>query len=165
MKNCKHCKEEIPSDAKVCSHCGKKQKSTWIVIVIIIAIIGVIGAAVQNDPSFKAQEGNVNNNSQSGETTTTTAASKFTYQIDKQYVGDYDIGYYIEGFVKNNTNKEYSYIQIEFVCYDKDGNNLGTALDNSNNLLANQTWKFKAMFMGSNSKDVAKCEYHDITSW
>ena len=68
---------------------------------------------------------------------------KFSYTVDKSYAGDYGIGYYIEGVVTNKTDKEYSYVQIEFICYDKDGNNLGTAIDNTNNLLGKQTWKYK----------------------
>lgn len=34
--------------------------------------------------------------------------------------------------------KKCKYCQIEFICYDKDGNNLGTAIDNTNNL-----WEIK----------------------
>lgn len=94
-----------------------------------------------------------------------TNKEKFSYTVDKSYVGDYGIGYYIEGVVTNKTDKEYSYVQIEFICYDKDGNNLGTAIDNTNNLLGNQTWKYKAMFMGSDGKEVDHCDYHETTSW
>lgn len=36
--------------------------------------------------------------------------------------------------------KKCKYCQIEFICYDKDNNNLGTAIDNTNNLLGYQTW-------------------------
>lgn len=90
---------------------------------------------------------------------------KFSYTVDKSYDGDYGIGYYIEGVVTNKTDKDYSYVQIEFICYDKDGNNLGTAIDNTNNLLGNQTWKYKAMFMGSDGKEVDHCDYHETTSW
>jgi len=89
----------------------------------------------------------------------------FSHEITKSYKGDYDIGYYIEGIVKNKKDKDYSYVQIEFVCYDKDGNNLGTALDNTNSLLANQTWKFKATAMISDVNEIDHCDYHNITAW
>ncbi len=163
MKNCKYCKEEMPANASVCPNCKRKQSNPALTIVIVIIVIGIIGAAIGgNTTKDNAKEGSVTNGNG---TETTTAASKFTYSVDKQYTGDYGIGYYIEGLVKNNTDKDYSYVQIEFVCYDKDGNNLGTAIDNTNNLLGSQTWKFKAMFLGSDSKNVAKCDYHEITSW
>lgn len=89
----------------------------------------------------------------------------FSYEISKQYLDKYGVSYYIEGTVQNNTDNDYSYIQIEFICYDKQGNNLGNALDNSNNLLKNQAWKFKAIFIGSYIKNVDHCEYYKITAW
>lgn len=88
---------------------------------------------------------------------------KFSYTIDRQYSDTF--AYYIEGIVTNKTDQEYSYVQIDFVCYDKDGNNLGTAVDNTNNLLGNQTWKYKAMFLGTEGKSVDHCDYHETTSW
>ena len=90
---------------------------------------------------------------------------KFTHKVTKSYVGDYDMGYYIEGTVKNETDKNFSYVQIEFICYDKEGNNMGTAMDNTNNLLGNQTWKFKAMGLFDNVKSVDHCDFHEVTSW
>lgn len=87
----------------------------------------------------------------------------FSHKITNEYTDS--IGtHYIEGTVTNSNDKEFSYVQIEFVCYDKDGNNLGTALDNTNNLGANETWKFKAMGLFSDST-VDHCDYKEITSW
>ena len=42
--------------------------------------------------------------------------------------------YKITGTLTNNTDKEKSYIQIEYVLYDADGNQVGTALANTNHL-------------------------------
>ena len=53
--------------------------------------------------------------------------------------------YYVKGIIKNNTNIDKDYVQISFTLYDADGNNVGTAYDNINNLKAGGTWKFKAM--------------------
>lgn len=87
----------------------------------------------------------------------------FSHEITKEYTDS--IGsHYIEGTVKNGTDKEYSYVQIEFVCYDKDGNNIGTAIDNTNNLLGNETWKFKAMGFFTDD-EVDHCNFKEITSW
>ena len=36
-KKCKHCKMDIPKDAKICPHCRKKQKSgilKWVVLIL-----------------------------------------------------------------------------------------------------------------------------------
>ncbi len=45
-KQCKYCKTEIPSDAKICPNCKKKQKGKgWIIAVIaIIIVIGIFGS-------------------------------------------------------------------------------------------------------------------------
>ena len=51
------------------------------------------------------------------------------------------------------------------MCYDSEGNNLGTAIDNTNNLLGNETWKFKAIAMFSASENIDHCDFHEITSW
>lgn len=90
---------------------------------------------------------------------------KFSYTVDNSGAGDYGYGYYIEGIVTNNTDKDYSYVQITFTCYDKDGNNLGTAMDNTNNLLGNQTWKYKAAYLGTDGKEIDHCDYYETTSW
>lgn len=51
-KKCKHCKMDIPKDAKICPHCKKKQKSgilKWVVLILIIGV--VIGAVTGEDKS------------------------------------------------------------------------------------------------------------------
>ena len=153
MKRCKYCQEEIDKKAKICPKCRKKQGvPKWIIVVLAIIIVVVI-ASISDDEN--AKEGEISNNNQISE--------KFTYEIVKQYQDTFS--YYIEGSVRNNKDRDYSYVQIEFVCYDSAGNNLGTAFDNTNNLLANQTWKFKAMAFFSGEENIDHCEYHDITSW
>lgn len=146
MKKCKYCKSEIDSKAKICPNCRKKQGFSKVLGIILIFIGIIIIAAATTD-------------------TEETETEKFGYEITSQYSDDYGFSYYIEGKVTNNKDKDYSYVQIEFVCYDSEGNNLGTALDNTNNLLGNETWSFKAFALFSSAEDVDHCEYHDITSW
>lgn len=110
---------------------------------------------VLNDDAVEQTEKNNSNNSK----------PKFSYTIDNQYLGDYGLGYYIEGTVTNNRDKEYGYVHIEFICYDGAGNNIGTASDTATTLLGNQTWKYKAIFLGSSDESVDHCDYHEITSW
>lgn|SRR5574344_317040 len=151
MKKCKYCQSEIDSKAKICPVCHKKQGNTVGLIILIVVVIAIIAAASNGSSS------STNGSS------TTKPSEQFTYAISKSYSDGY--GYYIEGTVKNNTDKDYSYVQIEFVCYDKSGNNLGTAIDNTNNLLKQETWKYKAMGMFTEGKSVDHCDYHEITSW
>lgn len=144
-KTCKHCGEEISKKAKICPHCRKKQGKIpkWIIVLaIFIIIIAIISSAVSSTEKEK---------------------ENFTHNITNEYTDSIGV-HYIEGTVKNSNDKDYSYLQIEFVCYDKDGNNLGTALDNTNNLGANETWKFKAVLM-STSENIDHCDYKEVTGW
>ena len=146
-KKCRHCKSEIDKKAKICPNCSKNQTNPFIkVLLIFVGVIVLIGAcsSLMDDVEKEQKE-------------------RFTHEVTKEY--NNSIGeHYIEGTVKNETDKEYSYVQIEFVCYDADGNNLGTAIDNTNNLLANETWKFKAMGLFTD-KTTDHCDFKEITSW
>lgn len=51
---------------------------------------------------------------------------------------------YVTGEIRNNTNKSYSYVQVEINMY-KDDTVLGSTLANVNNLGPGETWKFKAL--------------------
>jgi len=90
---------------------------------------------------------------------------KVSCSVDKQYGDKYGVSYYIEGTCTNNDSKDYDYLQVEFICYDKDGNNLGTAFDNTNNILGGQNWKFKAMAYFDDVKNISHCDYHEVTGW
>ena len=82
--------------------------------------------------------------------------------ISRQYL---DYAYYVEGTCKNNSSKEYNYLQVEFICYDNAGNNLGNAIDNTNNVLSGDSWKFKAIFLGSNEENISNCKFHEVSGW
>lgn len=99
------------------------------------------------------------------ETTKDATEPKVTCSVDNQYRGDYDIGYYIEGICTNGSSKDYDYLQVEFICYDVDGNNLGTAMDNTNNLLSGQNWKFKTVFLVDDVTTIDHCDYYEVTGW
>ena len=71
-------------------------------------------------------------------------------KVDKYQVeitSGFNDGYalYIEGTVTNNSGRDLSYVQILIPTYDADGNKVGDAMDNINNLKDGETWKFKAM--------------------
>ena len=53
----------------------------------------------------------------------------------------------IIGTVRNSTNRTFGYAQVEFNVYDASGSQVGSAMDNINNLEPGGTWKFKAMVL------------------
>ena len=68
----------------------------------------------------------------------------------------------IVGVIKNNTSVDKDYIQVSFTLYDADGNNIGTAWANTNNLKAGGTWKFEAMIL---EDGMATFELDEVTGF
>lgn len=73
-KLCKHCKTEIPREAKVCPACRKKQgsKTVWIVIAAVVIILFAAAASGGDDGPMKV--GDVTGNG----TDTSTVKTSFT---------------------------------------------------------------------------------------
>lgn len=69
---------------------------------------------------------------------------------------------YIVGTVKNNRNRKYSYAQITFTLHDESGAQVGTALDNINNLEAGGVWRFKAVVLEDNA---SKYKLSELSGW
>ena len=57
-------------------------------------------------------------------------------------------------------DRDYSYVQILIPCYDADGNKLGDAIANVNNLNNGQSWIFEAMSIDADvaTFDIDKAE-------
>ena len=57
-------------------------------------------------------------------------------------------------------DRDYSYVQILIPCYDADGNKLGDAVANVNNLNKGESWKFEAMSIDADvaTFDIDKAE-------
>lgn len=156
MKKCKHCQSEIDDKARVCPNCGKKQgKPILLIIIIVIIIIAVIatlggGGETENEPS------------QTG-----TTEKKENLVLEDGYSGsldEYGALYYIDGYVKNNSDKDYEYVQIEFTAYDSEGNTLGSCYDNTSSLEADGRWKFKASCVDETDK-IASYKLKEITGY
>lgn len=66
------------------------------------------------------------------------------------------------GMVRNNTDRNYRYVQIEFNLYDDNGIQVGTAFDNVTNLEAGGIWRFEAIV----SEDTAtRARLVRVTGW
>lgn len=159
MKKCEYCRIEIDQDAKICPSCKKKQHKLpkKIRIIIVLLLVIMIIAMISSGGS---DEQKTNKESYKPE-----SKENFSYTVEKSYTDEYNFGYYIEGVVTNNKDKDYSYVEIEFICYDEEGNNLGTAIDNTNNLLGKETWKYKAMAMFSEVESVDHCDFNNVEGW
>lgn len=156
MKKCKYCQSDIDPKAKICPNCKKKQgMPKWAIILIVIVVIGVLGSALGGSGS----EANEKNPTSTAEAL--TLLDGHSGYVDSKY------SYKITGTIKNNKDKEYSYVQVEFYTYDNAGNLLDTCLANNSGLGANETWKFEAscFFGNGNASDVASYKLKEITKW
>lgn len=153
MKVCKECGTEISSSAKKCPHCGKNQQNVflkviiYLIISIAIIVIGFISLSrllVKTVDDFSNSVNNFVSDASSAIDDYVESTKDNFVVLEEKVVKD---GYltYITGTVQNNTDREYSYVQIEISLYDKDGALVNSTLDNINNLEANGKWKFKAM--------------------
>lgn len=128
-------------------------KKWWFWAIIIILVIGIVGS---QGGDTTTQTGT--NSSTSIESNTTQ--EKFTLVNSE---GSYDgFAYYIEGTITNNTDKQYTYVQVTFNLYDADGAQIGTAMDNINNLEAKGTWKYKAI---GGTENPASYKLVNIQGW
>ena len=132
-------------------------------VIVVLVIIDAVGSIGGNSSDSSA-----------GDTSTAAEATQQTegkeepqepYTIaDEAEDTSNQFAYKITGTLTNNTDKEKSYIQIEYVLYDADGNQVGTALANTNHLKAGGSWKFEAL--GTVSPDqVASWERSDVSGF
>ena len=60
---------------------------------------------------------------------------------------------YITGVLENKTDQDQGYIQVQFNLYDSDGVQLGSTMDNTNNLAAGGKWRFEAIVTEEDATD------------
>ena len=159
---CKSCSKEIASSAKTCPNCGAKNKKPiykrfWFIALVLIIIISAIAS---NSDSSTGTSGTSTDN---GQTQASKPKEKFELVGDVEVVKD-EFSTYLKGVIKNNSGKDCSYVQVLFNLYDADGNQIGTAMDNINNLEADGTWKFNAMGIDVQG-DIASYKLSEITGF
>ena len=120
------------------------KKKKWIIIagvVVVIAVIAAAGTSGSDEAQTPQAEEHVKT-----ETKAPEQKEEFTLERETQGAKDeYGKSYSITKTNKNNTDRDASYVQVTFNLYDAQGNQIGTALDNINNLEAGGIWKFDAL--------------------
>ena len=163
MIQCKSCSKEIASYAKSCPGCGAKNKKPiykrpWFIVVAFLVIVGAIGGSGGGDSTTDSGS-NV-----SGQVET-SAPKKEKFELVGEVEQETDqFATYLKGVIKNNSGKDCTYVQVTFNLYDADGNQIGTAIDNINNLETDGTWKFKAMGMDVDG-EIASYKLAEITGY
>lgn len=168
MIQCKSCSKEIASNAKACPNCGAKNKKPfykrgWFIVLVVFVLLYAIGTSGSDDT---ANKGTDDGSSQTASVDKPKEeVKKEKYEIIGEVTSETDsMATYIKGVIKNNSGRDVSYAQITYTLYDKDGNQLGTAMDNINDLKKDGTWKFKAMGMNTDG-EIASYELSEITGF
>ena len=108
-------------------------------IIVVLVIVGAVGSMGGNSTDSSASD-----SAKPAETTQQAEEQKEPQEpytiADEAEDTSNQFTYKISGTLTNNTDKEKSYIQIEYVLYDADGNQVGTALANTNHLKAGGLW-------------------------
>lgn len=152
-KKCKYCQSEIDVQAKICPNCRKKQNN--VTRNVILGVIGFIFFWAFVLTITDTSPVSTNNSGQN------TNVQQDNFSIIEHSIKNDGYWTYIIGTIKNNTNKNYSYVQVEINLYDADGNLVNSTFANVNNLEANGTWKFEAMA----TSEFVTYEIKDITGW
>ena len=120
-------------------------------VVLMVGCAALFSTGVDTTTEMET-ETKVENNS---------AEAKYEF-VEEPKMVEKDYSTYIVGTIKNNSGMEKGYIEVTFTLYDADGNNIGTAFTNTNNLKEDGTWKFEAMVFEDN---VASFELNEVTGY
>lgn len=187
MKNfCKNCGAEIKGN--FCENCGKSVTETNMInsrpmrqkrhgcLISILVILGFfiflsIGTNIfeEDKETTDSKKNNAINESQNKENKKQEKEKQEKEKEEKKEdlellsydsISDNYIRYAV-GEIKNNTDKTYSYVQVEINLYSGDSL-VGSTLDNVNNLEPGDTWKFKAPIL---EEDCDSFKIVDITGF
>ncbi len=125
-------------------------------VKLLIVLIALIIFANTTDNSNLSEKSNVNLVS---ETKKVEVVKKPELEIISLRMERDELGGYVIGIVKNNTNKQYNYAQIDINLYDSQGVQVGSTFANITNLEPGSIWKFKAPFF---EKEAVKCKVKSL---
>lgn len=133
----------------------KKKKHPFLIAFLIIFVVFcvLLGSLVANTPTTSTSSTSSliseTSNNESSVLEEPAAPVSDLELID--YTSESD-GYtnYVVGHIKNNTDKTYSYVQVDINLYSGD-TQVGSTLDNVNNLAPGATWEFKAVVLENNA--------------
>ena len=139
LVKCKACGNEIAKGVKRCPNCGKDNRSFVVrhkvlSAIAILVVLGGVGGAMNKGEVVEEENEIIEKE---------VKVDKYQVEITSGYNNGYAL--YIEGTVTNNSGRDLSYVQILIPTYDADGNKVGDAMDNINNLKDGETWKFEAI--------------------
>ena len=71
----------------------------------------------------------------------------------------------VRGTLRNNTDSELSYVEVEAVFLDAEGVQIGDGIDNVTELAGGRTWEFDCMFLGDDPSRIDRYEIEASTGF
>ncbi len=142
-------------------------KRKWFIAIVVIIVLGVIFSPKEEKAKVVDKPTSETSQEAAKEETKEEAKpeEKVAYEITDLKVDESGFTPKATGILKNNTDSDKSYIQITFAVKDKDGNKLGTAMANINNLKAGETWKFEAMSFSTDEGQVIDLDDYEVSGF
>ena len=167
LRKRKECGNDVSTMATACPKCGavlKKKSGCLSVIVLLFLVFVAIGVvSTLTDRSSASLTTPAASPSQKP---TQTASSQPARPKLEVLDCDWATGEFgnrtIRGTVRNNTEKQYGYVQVEINLYDNSGTQVGSTLANVNNLEPNSTWRFEAAVLEDSA---TKAKVKDVTGF
>ncbi|HBQ87200.1 MAG TPA: DUF3426 domain-containing protein [Syntrophomonas sp.] len=131
-------------------------KRWWFWAIVIVVIIAAASGGDNKDQGTGTAD-----NSDKSTPAVSEEVQKPDLEVIEHSVENGEYYKYIIGTVKNNTTKQYTYVQVEINLYDASGAQVGSTLANANNLEPNGAWKFKAIA----TEDFATYKIKDVTGY
>lgn len=138
-------------------------KRKWFIAIVVIIVLGVIFSP--KEEKAKVVDKPTSETSQEEAKEEAKPEEKVAYEITDLKVDESGFTPKATGILKNNTDKDKSYIQIEFAVKDSDGNKLGTAIANISDLKAGDTWKFEAMSFSTDEGQIIDLDDYEVTGF
>ena len=149
-----------------------KNKKVWTIVGIIAGVLlgimiisAILGTNSGSSGTSNDSNDKIYNDSSNGSNVGSYKLEVTQTTLHVEY-SDF-LGYTanIRGTAKNISKRNYSYASVEFSVDDVDGNNLGTALANINNLGKGETWRFEATLLAIPKSKPISFKLVDITAW
>jgi hypothetical protein len=122
----------------------KKTKKIQIVLLVILAVViyslPVVGILFLNKLDEESTKFEVK------EDIVDIGNGNMTISNVESFYQEEDEIYYVVGYLKNETDKDYESISLTYRFYDENGIILGDAETYVSNLNEQDTWKFKVLF-------------------
>lgn len=135
-----------------------------VAVAIVLATQSAYSAAIDEAASGTVQTSDETSVAAPAAGETTSAESADKYSIDGEELTGDAYSCKISGVYTNKAGKDLSYVQVSYNLFDADGNQIGTALANTNNLADGGTWKFEA-FGSAAVGEVASYKIGDVTGF